>query len=223
MIERMLLHDMIVKEMKKFIKENNFQNGDKLPPQGELVGKFGVSRTSLREALRTLQALNIIEVINGKGMYVKSNSFILGPQNGDENSKKQHLVYVLDVRRSIELLAVELAIENATDEDIIEMEKNLRIMEEKAERGEPHPQYDKAFHYAIYKASKNPILISTIDYLHDQFEALWENPLGAGDALTEGTNYHTQLFNAIKEKDLKVAQQAFNKLIDQVEVIIKNI
>lgn len=223
MIERTLLHDMIVKEMKKIIKENNLQNGDKLPTQGELVEKFGVSRTSLREALRTLQALNIIEVINGKGMYVKSNSFIFQHQAGDENDKKQHLVHILDVRRSLEFLAVELAVKNATDEDLKDMEKNLFIMEEKAKKGEPHPQYDKAFHYAIYKASKNPVLINTINYLHDQFEVLWENPLGAGDALTEGTAYHTQLFKGIKEKNLKIAQEAFNKLIDQVEVIIKNI
>ncbi|MCT4563828.1 MAG: FadR family transcriptional regulator [Maledivibacter sp.] len=223
MIERTLLHDMIVKEMKKIIKESDLQNGDKLPTQGELVKKFGVSRTSLREALRTLQALNIIEVINGKGMYVKSNSFIFQHEDGDEDNKKQHLLHVLDVRRALEFLSVELAVENATEEDINDMERNVRIMEEKAKKGEPHPKYDKAFHYAIYKASKNPVLINTINYLHDQFEVLWENPLGAGDALTEGTAYHVQLFKAIKDKNLKVAEEAFNKLIDQVEVIIKNI
>jgi DNA-binding FadR family transcriptional regulator len=223
MIERMMLHEMIVKEMKKYIKDNNLQSGDKLPTQADLVNKFGVSRTSLREALRTLQALNIIEVKNGKGMYVKSNSFIHDIEDGGALNKKQQLIYILDVRRVLEMLAVELAVENANEDDIKEMEKNLRIMENMASKGEPHPVYDKAFHHAIYKASRNPILINVINYLHDQFEVLWENPLGAGDALTEGTRYHTELFNNIKNKDLKGAKEKFNKLIDQVEVIIKNI
>lgn len=223
MIERMLLHDMIVKEIKKIIIDNKLVVGDKLPPQAELVSKFKVSRTSLREAFRTLQALNIIDVKNGKGTYVISNSFMLHDDDVEDKQKKDRLIHVVEVRRAIEALAVELAVENATEEDLRIMKENLDVMEEMANKGKPHPEYDKAFHLAIYRASRNPVLLETVNYLNKQFEVLWENPLGAGDALTEGTAYHIELYNGIYDKDTKMAMEAFDKLIDQVEVIINNI
>lgn len=223
MIERMALHDMIVKEVKKYIIENKLKIGDKLPPQTEFAKMFGLSRTSMREATRTLQAMDIIEIINGRGMFVKNNIFLNEEKNLDTCEIREQLILILEVRRALEALAVELAIKNATPDDFASIEKNLVIMEELASQSKPHPKYDKEFHYGIYRASKNPFLLSAITHLGSQFDSLWENPLGAGDALTEGTNYHRELFDSIKEKDTKKALEIFQKLIDQVEVIINNI
>ncbi|MCT4631395.1 MAG: FadR family transcriptional regulator [Firmicutes bacterium] len=223
MIERMALHDMIVKEVKKYIDDNNLKPGDKLPPQSEFAKMFGLSRTSLREATRTLQALGIIEIINGKGMYVKSNIFAPDENALDKEGKIKRLIWVLEVRRVLEKLAVELAVVNATEDDLKVMEENLIIMEEMAEKSQPHPNYDKAFHYKIYEASGNPALLESINHMGVQFDSLWENPLGAGDAFTEGTNYHRELFDAIKNRDKKRSLEVFDKLIDQIEVILKNI
>lgn len=223
MIERMALHDMIVKEVKKYINDNKLKPGDKLPPQSEFAKMYGLSRTSLREGTRTLQALGIIEIINGKGMYVKSNTFVPDENTLDKEGKIKRLIWLLEVRRVLEKLAVELAVENATEEDLKDMEENLIIMEEMASKSQPHPDFDKAFHYKIYESSKNPVLLESINQLGAQFDSLWENPLGAGDAFTEGTNYHRELFNAIIERNKKKASEVFDKLIDQIEVILKNI
>lgn len=223
MIQRMVLHDMIVKEVKKYIINHNLEIGDKLPPQQEFAKMFGLSRTSFREATRTMQALNIIEIINGKGMYVKNNNFILEDTPVGIEDKKKQLLLIIEVRRAIEGLATELATQNATEEDLALMEKNLLIMEEHAKKSEPHPEYDRAFHNAIFNASKNPILVSTVNYLSSQFDVLWENPIGAGDALTEGTYYHRELFEAIKSRNESKVRETFKKLIDQVEIIINNI
>lgn len=223
MIQRVMLHEMVVEEIKNLIKDKDYKVGDKLPSQGELVSKYGVSRTSLREGLRTLEALGVIQVINGKGMYVKNTDGIYHENDLNSIGIKEHLIYILQVRRAIDELSVDLAIDNITEEEIKQIEENLIIMEQKAEKGEPHPEYDKAFHYGIYKAGKNPILVSTVNFLLEKSDELWKNPLGAGDAFTEGTKYHRELFEMIKKKDKKKAKEALNKILDQIEVIIKNV
>ena len=223
MIERMALHDMIVKEVKKYIAENKLKIGDRLPPQTEFAKMFGLSRTSMREATRTLQAMDIIEIVNGRGMFVKNNIFLSEDKDLNTSELREQLIWILEVRRALESLAIELAIKNAAAEDFELIERNLIAMEKLASQSKPHPKYDKAFHTGIYRASKNPFLLSAISHLGSQFDSLWENPLGAGDALTEGTNYHRELFDSIKDGDKKKALEIFQKLIDQVEVIINNI
>lgn len=222
MLEKVVIHDRIVKEVKKIIKENNMQVGDKLPSQQEFTEMFGLSRNSMREAFRTLQALKIIEIVNGKGMFVKNNSFF---SEDDKNKidKKQRLKWILDVRRNLEVLAAKLATDNRTDEDLAEMEKNLKVMKKKENTGEPHSKEDKAFHYAIFNASHNPVLIDAVTYLDVWFNEQWENPLGAGKAMREGREYHELIYNAILARDKKTLKIAYDKMFDQVEVVIKNI
>lgn len=222
MLKKIVIHDRIVKEVKKIIKERNMQIGDKLPTQQEFTEMFGLSRNSMREAFRTMQALKIIEVINGKGMYVKNNNFV-DEDEKQEMDKKQKLTWILDVRRSMEVLAATLAVDNRTEDDLNAMEKELTVMHQKEETGEPHAAEDKAFHYAVFNASHNLVLLDGATYLEGWFNEFWENPLGAGKALREGRDYHELIYKAILKRDKKAVKMAYDKMFDQVEVIIRNI
>lgn len=223
MIERVMLHEAIVKEIKKYIEDNQLKPGDRLPNQEQLTQMFGVSRTSLREALRTLQAMEIIEVKNGKGIYVKSKDSLKIEATINVEDERQLLLNILEMRRGIEGLAVKLAAERATQEDIEEMYKNLVIMKEKSSRGECNPVEDRAFHHAIYRASKNPILNKIVEDLYEVFGVLWNNPLGMGKAMNEGINLHEKIFIAIKNKEPKKAEKAFEKLMNEYELMFKSI
>ena len=72
-IQRVSLQSEITKYIQDYIKEEGLIRGDKLPSQGEMVEIMGVSRTSLREAIKTLEAQGLLEVRNGKGVFVGSN------------------------------------------------------------------------------------------------------------------------------------------------------
>lgn len=223
MIQRLMLPDMLVKEIKKYIVENDLKDGDKLPNQQQLCDMFGVSRTSLREALRTLQAISLIEIKNGKGIYVKGIPKLTLNAAASSADDFQTLMYILEIRRGIEGMAVKFAAQRATDEDIMEMERLLKIMQEKASNGECHPDEDRAFHVAIYKATKNPVLMELIQNTYTVFGMLWKNPLGMGHALNSGIGLHTELFNCIRDRKPKEAERVFNKLVDDIELIAKNI
>ncbi|GAA0178354.1 FadR/GntR family transcriptional regulator [Clostridium sediminicola] len=221
MIKRVELHESIVNEVKKYIKTNNLEPGDKLPNQLKLSELFGVSRTSLREALRTLQALNVVEIINGRGIFVKEKENHIPILNLE--NKKQSLFHIMEVRRAIESLAVKLAAERAEEDDLKEMEKNLVVMLEKANNGENCPEEDKAFHFAIYKATKNPLLMNVVNDINDAITVFWENPLGIGLAFNERINLHKELYECIKKKEVKKAERVFERIMDGYEVIIKSV
>lgn len=223
MIERVMLHESIVNEIKRYISDNNLKPGDRLPNQEAFTKMLGVSRTSLREALRTLQALHLIEVVNGKGIFVKEKDNYKIEATVNVEDEKQSLLYILEVRTGIEVLAVKLAAERATPEDIARMEESVKKIKEKSARGECHPNEDKEFHNAIYVAAKNPILIEMMQNMYEVIDKLWQNPLGVGKAFNEIANLHEELLEHIKAKNPKKAEKAFLKLMHEEGLIIKNI
>lgn len=222
MIKRVSLYEAIVAELKKYIEDNKLKPGDKLPKQDELCSILGVSRTSLREALRTLQAVDIIDIKNGKGIYVKEKNSIKLEATINLEDEKKSLLEMIEIRRSVEGLAVRLAAERATEDELKQMENYLIIMEEKTLKGECDPEEDKSFHRAIYIASKNQILINFLENLYQVFEIMWHNPLGIGCAMNE-LKLHKEMFKYIKEKQSSKAEKTFMKIMDSEELMIKNI
>lgn len=223
MIERVALHEAIVEEIKNYIKENNLEPGDKLPNQQEFTEMLGVSRTSFREALRTLQAVGLIEVKNGKGIYLKNRESCKIETTINVEDTRKSLLYIHEVRRAIEGLAVKLAAERASEDDIKIMEENINLILEKARKGEGQPVEDKAFHTAIYNAARNPILADIIENVHKVMDVLWQNPLGIEDALNDEVDLHYKMFMHIKKGEAAKAEKVFYKLMDDIELIIKNI
>lgn len=223
MIKRFELHEAIVDEIKGYIHENKLKSGDRLPNQQKLSELFGVSRTSLRESLRTLQALQVIDIINGKGIFVKTNGVYKASEELNIEDKRKTLLDFLEVRSSIEGLAIKLAAERITDEEIKELEKNVIIIQEKGMKGEENPVEDREFHYGIFKAAKNPILLQALKSIYDTFEIMWENPLGMGPALTAGSKWHVDIFNHIKNHEAEKAEKVFQELIEEIRIIAINI
>lgn len=221
MIKRLTLCDAVVDEIRSYIKEKNLKVGDKLPNQQELCQMFGISRTSLREAIKCLQAFDEIEVLNGKGIYIKQRDTFKIEANIDNlKDKKKALIEMLEIRRSLEGLAVKLAAERATEEEINKIEGYLKLMIQKTEDDQCDPEEDKAFHEAIYHSCRNDILIEFLDKSYNIFEELWENPLGIGSAMNE-LELHLKMFEFIKQHKIAEAEKAFHKLIDrEIEYIV---
>lgn len=220
MIKRTTLCDSIVDEIKSYIKKNKLSPGDKLPNQQELCDIMGVSKTPLREALRILQALNVITVENGKGIYVKKSSQfkIQTTINVDE---KKSIIEMLELRKAIENFAVKLAVERATEREVAQIENIFDKMSEKSLKGESEPDEDKEFHRLVYRASKNKVLIDMLDNIYDILDVLWKNPLGIGSAMNE-LKLHSDILESIKQKRPEKAEKAVSKLIDSEIMLIKH-
>ncbi|MFB4167352.1 FadR/GntR family transcriptional regulator [Virgibacillus sp. JSM 102003] len=222
-IRRVSSHEIIVDEVKKYIKINNYKKGDKLPSVAELTDIFEVSKSTVREGLRFLEGLNIVEVINGKGIFVKEGDVLRIEAKIEVENEKNFLLHTSELRRALEGKAVELAVFRADEEDIEEMEIHLNEQIRLKDLNKDSSKVDWAFHKAIFKASKNPVLESIVESVHDAFNKFWNQPFGIEDIFDDSLPFHQTMLEAIKEKDLEMAMIEFNKIIDSVEENIRKV
>lgn len=162
-IERIPIVEQVMNNLNEYIKEQNLICGDKMPTEKEVCDMFGVGRSTVREAYRMMQALGILEVHRGKGVY-----FIGFPTEDDKDSVaswfKQHaqtLTDYMEVRSAIETTAIRLAIDRASDKDITELEKihDSFIKSAGTHKTVKLAFYDQEFHHKITTITQNELLI----------------------------------------------------------------
>lgn len=221
-IKRTSLQSEIIRYIQDYIEESNLKVGDRLPSQEQLIEMMGVSRTSLREAIKTLEARDVVKVRNGKGIYVSAQqeSALLSLINFTK--EKERILDTLEVRKILEREILRMVIHKATDEELKELGEITSILMDKFHKGEQQTAEDKKFHYTIYRLSHNQVmyqLILSISNIMDQF---WEFPLNMEDPFLESIPLHEALYMAICEKNVKKAQAINERLLDAIYRDIQN-
>ena len=163
-IERIPVVGQVVERVKQIIVRRELKTGDKLPTEKELVELFGVGRSTVREALRMLQATGDVEFIQGKG------AFVAEPAVDTQISAKDwfgilglKIADFMEMRIAVEPVATRLAIERATQKEIDSILKAHNLFIKSIESGYPLQlaAYDDAFHMEIAKATHNELFINT--------------------------------------------------------------
>ncbi|MEK3731761.1 MULTISPECIES: FadR/GntR family transcriptional regulator [Paenibacillus] len=220
-IQKRHVHELVAEEIQKYIEEKNLQEGDKLPSVEELTQLFGVGRSSLREALRYLEAMDIVQVVNGKGIYVKDiGSFRYSGTVKIDNEKK-FLLYVLDVRRALEGKAVELAARNIDSDMIDKMRACLEEYDDFKSRGLNTAAIDYEFHQLIYEAAANPLLNSVFESISELYGKFFSGPFGVKELFDDTYPFHRTLFEGLVNHDAEHALREFHKMMDIVEEAIR--
>jgi len=120
-IQRTSLQLEIIRYIQNYIEENELKAGDRLPSQEQLLEMMGVSRTSLREAMKTLEARNVLEVRNGKGVYVGSQKESAFLSLMDFTREKGKLLDALEVRKILEREILRMVIHTVNEEELKEL------------------------------------------------------------------------------------------------------
>src|SRR5438477_1312115 len=125
------IYEEIVRQIKAMIAEGRLKSGDQLPPERDLAEKFLVSRTSVREALRALESVGLIEIRPGEGTFVKEVSVeaLVEPLALVLLSQREMIGDLFEARRMLEPVIAGLAARRASREEVTEME---RILDEQA-------------------------------------------------------------------------------------------
>ncbi|MCL6573225.1 MAG: FadR family transcriptional regulator [Bacillus sp. (in: Bacteria)] len=221
-LKKVTLHERVVEAIQDYIKKMNLKKGDKLPSVKEMTEQLNVSHSSLREGLRVLESTDMIEVINGKGIFVKDTSVRFEARIVVEN-EKTFLLQVIEVRRALEGKAVELAAIRATEEEVELMGNHLTEAIRLCELGLDSSKEDWSFHKMIYQASHNPVLESVAESVSNILVKLWNTPFGIEGIFEDTYPLHQLLFEGIKEKNPKQALQAFHRIVDLNEQTIEKI
>lgn len=221
-IHRTSLQSEIIRYIQNYIEEHGLKAGDKLPSQEEMIRMMGVSRTALREAMKTLEARNMIEACNGKGFYVTEGTGALFPPLLDFTQEKETLLETLEVRKILEKEILRMVIHRATDEELRELGEISATLMDKCRKGERQTDVDQKFHYMIYRLSHNQVMYQLILSISSVMDRFWQFPLNMADPFAESMPLHGQLYEAICEKDVKKAQTINEQLLDAIYRDIQN-
>jgi len=219
----------IVEQVRDLIEEGRLKPGDKLPPEQVLAEKFGTSRPSVREALSALEILGITESRGGKGNFIKDTPRSpLYEQEVMELEKEESPFELLEARKAVETEIADLAAKKATKEDIDAIYESLHKMEGAVNNIPRMMELDGEFHMNIAKAAHNNLLFSMMTYLSNLLkEKLWvnmkEKTWNLPGIPQKYLKEHTEIFNAIKNKDSKNARkQVYSHLVGVEKDLLKN-
>ncbi|MCI6738687.1 MAG: FadR family transcriptional regulator [Intestinibacter sp.] len=171
------VYEQVIEQIQNNIMEGIFKKGDKLPSERELSEKMGVSRTSIREALRVLETMGVVESRQGEGNFICSNieKSLLQPLSMMFKLNNGSFSDIYELRSILEIECARLSAIRATDMDCRELLSVVEEMEQETfgeNRYEILVELDKKFHNTLSDISKNYLiesLFSTISNLFEKF------------------------------------------------------
>ncbi|SDI42351.1 DNA-binding transcriptional regulator, FadR family [Pseudomonas flavescens] len=203
----------VYQQMKRNIQDGRWAPGSKLPSESELIASFQVSRVSVRSAVQRLRGLGIVMTQQGKGTFVIED---LDQRGFNDNQPIMHLSQaefedMRVFRQTVEFRCMDLAVENATVEDIALIEAALNRMLVNRDDYKRYSQADFDFHYAIVKASHNKIFIHAMDSIRHIYLYYLEELNRVLGITLESVNAHINVYMAIKNHDAVAAAETLNQ------------
>jgi GntR family transcriptional repressor for pyruvate dehydrogenase complex len=215
-------YEQVAAQIQGLIVSGTLKPGDRLPPERELAVKFGVGRSSLRDAIRTLEVMGIVESRHGSGTVVRdlSTDSLVVPLASVLAHKRGLVAELLDVRRMIEPALAARAAANATEEELSRLEDILRRQAEKVRRGERSIEEDSEFHYTIALAARNSVVLKVLDVLMDLLRESRARSLQVPGRPDRSYAGHRRILRAIKRRDGPAAEAAVRKHLKEIEEIV---
>ncbi len=202
--------EIVFDEILKIIQKNNFHPGDKFYSENQLCKELGVSRTSVREALRSMEALGRITVQHGRGIFIASaetheNEGFISWLKVNRNSILEHF----EVRLMLEPKAAYYAGIKALDSDISGI---LKVCAEFAEKAPSNNipeliQIDEQFHNEIAKSTKNRTLSILMKTMAKSLPVGWISSLNVPGRIEKTVHEHLSIAQAIQEHSPQKAEQ----------------
>ncbi len=192
---------------KMIIEEHIYNYGEKLPNENELSQKLGISRTTLREAIRTLISNGVLVVKRGKGTYVAEqiDQYAQGIEVNDFLKKKVTLRDLYETRLIFEPEAAALACKRATDEEIAEILHLGEICQNEIKKdpsGKRRIESESAFHGAILKASHNEFLGQFLPILTNTIQKTIELNFNLENIAEEAYKDHIMIMKFLQQRDI---------------------
>ena len=215
--------DIILEEIRRMIQEKILKEGDKLPNQNEFAAQLGVSRPSLREAFQTLNMIGAIEQRPGYGTVLKSlTPALMAPHLMPPMVSNRHATFdLLKARYYIELGTVELAVKNASKENIKQLGIYIDEMTAALKKGKTklYSDIDAGFHFHIAEAALNPFLLHYFATCRGQMEQFIQEAFSVLPRLLKSSlKFHKQIFKGIKQRDSNLAKASMSDHLNDVRV-----
>lgn len=203
------LHHTVQAALRRFIIDNKLQAGDPLPPEGTLARELGIGRNSVREGIKALESLGVLEVRRGVGAFVKA--FTLAPLL--ENlpytfgQSLREVEEILQIRSALEVSLIEEVVRTISATQLDELRQLTEAMAIKARRGQDFADEDGAFHQALFAPLGNAMLLALIQ----TFWRVFYNVAGASRLETQDPmktwEDHVEIVDAVASGNVAEAKK----------------
>lgn len=206
--------ERVIDEIRDALLRGDLRPGDRLPTESQLASKFLVSRIAVREAMKMLSVMGVVEIKRGNGTYIAKNisASMIDPFIFSLIVEKKTPEELLDLREMLEIGILEIVLKRATKDDIEKMEEAVKLLEEDSKKAEKDSEilkeHNLGFHYAFAKATHNPMVVKIAEALWEIFAfTIKESTLKKTE---ESVQDHKMILEALKEKDLEKAKIAIH-------------
>jgi GntR family transcriptional repressor for pyruvate dehydrogenase complex len=218
-VERTILWEQVAEQLMAMLRARHLRPGDKLPPERELAAMMQVSRPSLREALRALTMMNVLEVRQGAGTFVTSLETELLVEHLDFvlSLDESSLIDLFEARKIVEIGITGLAAQRITEEELAELEAGLARSQDALHHPVDFLQADEQLHKTITQAARNPIMSRVIDSISRLLLVSRSRTVEIAGVREQTVEDHRAIIAALKRRDPEAAQEAMLQHLNNVE------
>lgn len=213
------LSSRVASELERLILHNHLAVGTRLPSERDLADQFGVSRTVIREAVRTLIARGLLEVKTGSGTVVRqvTSSSAVESMSRLLASRSDRFTHerIGEVRRVLEVEIAGLAAERRTPDDLAALADILSQAALRLDDPETFVQTDVAFHEALARATHNDLFLIILSSIAETMIDVRRLGLRVPGTPARAIDYHRRIFSAVEARDVEGARRAMDQHMDE--------
>jgi DNA-binding FadR family transcriptional regulator len=224
-ISKVRIFEEAVDQIREAILSGVYKPGDRLPTEAELSEMMAVGRSTVREALRVLEAQGLVDVRRGAGTFVSDDS-VSGATRGEVLSwlakREDSVIQILEVRTAIEWLTASLAALNRDDGVVVELREIVDEQWKLASSNDDPPDVDRLaeldvrFHVTISQASGNEIAHEVVSHIIPAFSEANRAILWVGEKAEVSIQEHEEILAGIMEKNPSKTEKAMRAHIERV-------
>jgi GntR family transcriptional repressor for pyruvate dehydrogenase complex len=217
-IKKTRVAEEVADRIRVLMLDGTFPAGEPLPSERHLAERFGVSRGSIRDALRTLETIGLLETRHGQGTFPHELSVdrLVAPLASVMAYRSDLQDELLDVRRMFEPAVARVAALRATDEDLADLQRVLDVQRQKLKSGQSAIAEDTAFHAILARSTRNRVVMSIMATLNDLLVESRTQSLKQKGRPARSVDGHEAVVAALRRHDVEGASAAMYNHIDQI-------
>ncbi len=218
-IKRRRIPEDIVQQFHSMIRQGTLSHGDRLASERDLAAQFKVSRSSVREAIRSLELQGLVISKRGSGTFISTENAdsVLALMAASLNTGGEALRDIFEMRRVLEPAIAALAAGRATEDDVGRMSAILEEQQRQIDSGETGVEADTAFHFALAAATHNSALNKVVSAVEDILQRSRDQSLQEPGRPQRSLTSHRQILQMIRTRDSAGAERAMSHHLEVVE------
>ncbi len=221
-IEKLVLIDHIIETIGKLIAGGKLKPGDVVPSERTLSNLLKVSRNSIRQALKALSVLGVLDINPGSRTYINTSisNLLINPMKFMTLLHDLRIKELFQTRKIIEVELSRLAAVNASEKNIAAMFDALEKARENIKSKNKYLEYEMIFHESIFKSSGNRILTALMASINNLLLESRKKTVKFFPDLSLSLNKHYEIFQSIKEKNPEKAGQLMLEHLNSIENLL---